>query len=162
MVTSFLEEDLLLLPFGINRPIPKSVPQAIARDFKEACGTLCISKRASATLSRRCLQHLLRKEEKAHESNLKQEIEKVMDSSALPPLLQKSLHLIRNLGIIAAHPLEDSETDEIIEIEEGEVELVIDILGQLIDYYYETIPQLEETAKKAEARVGGQKRPPKK
>jgi hypothetical protein len=151
------EDDILIWPRGIMRPIPKDTPKVIVQDFKEACESLYTSKRASAALARRCLQHLIRIR-LGIRKNLYQEIEALFESTSLPPTLKDALHLIRNLGILGAHPLQDSETDNVLEIEEGEVEMVIDVLGQLLEYYYETLPKLEETARKVEERIRKQKK----
>jgi hypothetical protein len=48
-------------PIAPKRVVPSAhVPEAIASDYLEACMTLVISPKASAALSRRCLQHMLR------------------------------------------------------------------------------------------------------
>jgi hypothetical protein len=47
-------------PIGANRgPVPSEVPGPIAQDYIEACNVLPISAKASAALSRRCLQNML-------------------------------------------------------------------------------------------------------
>jgi 4-carboxymuconolactone decarboxylase len=51
----------MVRPRGANRgPVPSSVPAPIAEDYIEACNVLPISPKASAALSRRCLQNILR------------------------------------------------------------------------------------------------------
>jgi hypothetical protein len=48
----------MVYPVGAKRgPVPKEVPDAIAIDYIEACNVLPISAKASAALSRRCLQN---------------------------------------------------------------------------------------------------------
>jgi hypothetical protein len=48
-------------PFGSDRgPVPAEVPQGIAEDYIKACQVLPISPKASAALSRLCLQTILR------------------------------------------------------------------------------------------------------
>jgi hypothetical protein len=50
----------MVYPRGANRgPVPDSVPAPIAEDYIEACNVLPISPKASAALSRRCLQKQL-------------------------------------------------------------------------------------------------------
>src|SRR5438128_7534834 len=47
-------------PIGSNRgPVPPEVPERIAQDYVEACRVLPFSAKASAALSRRCLQTIL-------------------------------------------------------------------------------------------------------
>jgi hypothetical protein len=43
-------------------PTPKEVPEEIAKDYEEACKVLPISEKASAALSRRCLQAILQRQ----------------------------------------------------------------------------------------------------
>ena len=51
----------MVRPRGISRTaVPPEVPKEIAEDYKEACLVLTDSPKASAALSRRCLQLLLR------------------------------------------------------------------------------------------------------
>jgi len=51
----------MIHPKGSNRgPVPPEVPKHIADDYTEACLVLPISPKASAALSRRCLQAILR------------------------------------------------------------------------------------------------------
>jgi hypothetical protein len=50
-----------VFPTGSNRgPVSPDVPAEIAKDYVEACKVLPISPKASAALSRRCLQRMLR------------------------------------------------------------------------------------------------------
>src|SRR5262249_15004569 len=47
-------------PIGAARgPVSTEVPSEIAKDYIEACNVLPISTKASAALSRRCLQNML-------------------------------------------------------------------------------------------------------
>lgn len=51
----------MVYPVGASRgPVPQEVPLEIADDYTEACNVLAISAKASAALSRRCLQNILR------------------------------------------------------------------------------------------------------
>lgn len=50
-----------IYPFPVSRPIaPTEVDDHIAKDYNEACAVFSLSPKASAALSRRCLQHILR------------------------------------------------------------------------------------------------------
>ncbi len=61
----------LIRPRGTNRdPIPPEVPSQYAQDYLEACLVLADSPKASAALSRRCLQNLLVHEEKPRANSL--------------------------------------------------------------------------------------------
>jgi hypothetical protein len=129
--------EFLCYPKGINRvPLPPEVPTKYADDYKEACLTLPDSAKASAALSRRCLQSILRDETKVKSGNLNDEIQQVLDQGHLPSHILDSLDAIRNIGNFAAHPIKSKSTGEIIEVEPGEAEWNLDVLEALFDYYF--------------------------
>jgi hypothetical protein len=63
------------------------------------------SPKASAALSRRCLQHIIREKAKITRKDLAQEIQALIDSATLPSYLAESVDAVRNLGNFAAHPI---------------------------------------------------------
>ncbi|MBA7699015.1 hypothetical protein ES703_107699 [subsurface metagenome] len=85
-------------------------------------------------MSRRCLQRLLREVAKVKPSNLSNEIDEVMES--LPSHLAESIDAVRNLGNFAAHPMKSTNTGEIIDVEPGEAEWLLDVLEGLFDFYF--------------------------
>ena len=61
IITPTIRSKIAVHPFGSNRPpCPLEVPENIASDYREACLVFPFSAKASAALSRRCLQNLLR------------------------------------------------------------------------------------------------------
>lgn len=121
-------------PEGIARkPIPESVPPHIAEDYREAVLVIPYSPKASAALSRRCLQHLL------HEKGfVAKSLEKEIDAAlpALPPHIQGELHTLRQFGNFAAHPSADHASGEILGVEDGEAEWMIEVLEDLFEHFY--------------------------
>jgi hypothetical protein len=77
----------LIYPRNPIRPLSPEVPDKYASDFKEACMVLQDSPKASAALSRRCLQRLLREKGGVKHSDLAKEIQEVIDSGKLPSYL---------------------------------------------------------------------------
>lgn len=60
---SQLQDWQMVYPIGVSRgPISPEVPAEIAEDYREACNVLPVSPKASAALSRRCLQNILHRE----------------------------------------------------------------------------------------------------
>ena len=94
------------------------------------------SPKASAALSRRCLQHLLRTYANIKPGNLADEIQEVIESRTLPSYLSESLDAIRLIGNFAAHPIKSTHTGEIIDVEPGEAEWILDVLESLFDFYF--------------------------
>jgi hypothetical protein len=132
--------DSLFYPKGSSRPpVPVEVEVAnkvLADDYKEACIVLTDSLKASAALSRRCLQILLRTVAKVKHGNLSDEIQQVIDSNSLPSYLQENIDAVRNIGNFAAHPIKSKSSGEIVDVEPGEAEWNLDVLESLFDFYY--------------------------
>jgi len=129
--------DYLVRPKAISRsPIPKEVPGKYAVDYKEACMVLGDSPKASAALSRRCLQNILREIAKAKLDDLSKEIQEVIDSGKLPSDLSEAIDAIRNIGNFAAHPIKSQQTGLIADVEPGEAEWGLDVIEDLFDFYF--------------------------
>ena len=126
---------ILVRPKGTLRPpCPTDVPVEIAADYKEACLVLQDSPKASAALSRRCLQNLLRAAAGVKAGELSSEIDQVIPK--LPSYLAEAIDAIRHTGNFAAHPLKSQQTGMIVPVEPGEAEWSLDVLEQLFDFYY--------------------------
>jgi len=137
----------LIHPKGTNRsPSPPQVPKRFADDYTEACIVLHDSPKASAALSRRCLQNILREVAEVEPSDLYSEIEKVLESKSLPSHVAEVLHMVREVGNFAAHPIKSKKTGEIISVEPYEAEWNLDVLEALFDFYF-VQPELFEKKK---------------
>lgn len=117
-------------------PLPSEVPSEFRKDYEEACRVLSLSPRASAALSRRCLQHILREEARVDPSSLAKEIEQVVEARSLPPYLAEALDEVRVTGNFAAHPVKYKTTGEVVPVEPGEAERNLDILEMLFRFYF--------------------------
>jgi Domain of unknown function (DUF4145) len=117
-------------------PISADVPQKYAEDYKEACLVLADSAKASAALSRRCLQLLLRDEAKVKHQDLFTEIQELLDRRTLPSHIADSLDAVRVIGNFAAHPMKSQSTGEIVPVEPGEAEWNLDALESVFDFYF--------------------------
>lgn len=124
----------LIYPLGSSRPpCPSEVPTNISQDYTEACLVEPFSKKASAALSRRCLQNILRDQGIKH-GDLSKEIDEAMKT--LPSNLAESIDAIRHIGNFAAHPIKSTSTGEITDVEDEEAEWSLDVLENLFDFYY--------------------------
>jgi hypothetical protein len=126
----------MVRPKGASRPIPAEVPGEFTEDYSEACIVLTDSPKASAALSRRCLQHLLREVVKVKKSDLVDEIQQVIDSGKLPSHIAEAIDAIRNIGNFATHPTKSQSTGEIVSVEPGEAEWNLEVLESLFDFYF--------------------------
>ena len=132
--------DYLIFPkFPKRAPIPKEVPKNISEDYIEACNVLNISPKASAALSRRCLQHIL-SNHGYKGRNLAKQVDAVLAETdakkALSPALTDTIDAIRNFGNFSAHPIDDVTTNQIIPVEEYEAEFCLEIIEEMFDHFY--------------------------
>lgn len=127
----------VIWPDSTLRPPPDEVEAEapkLAADFREAVAVLPKSKKASAALSRRCLQYILREKGGTTSDNLSEQIKQVINK--LPPELGDNVDAIRQIGNFASHPIKDTNSGEVVDVEEGEAEWSIEILEALFDFYY--------------------------
>lgn len=131
------KNSFLVYPKAISRsPVPNDVPDKFAEDYKEACLVISDSPKASAALSRRCLQNILREKAKVKPQDLSKEIDEVLSSKQLPSYLSEGIDAVRIIGNFAAHPIKSTSTGEIVDVEPGEAEWLLDILEGLFDFYF--------------------------
>lgn len=154
-------DSVLVYPKGISRvPLSEEIPSRFADNYKEACLVLADSAKASAALSRRCLQSLLREKAKVKPSDLANEIQQVLDSGKLPSHLSEAIDAIRNIGNFAAHPIKSKSSGEIVDVEEGEAELNLDVLEGLFDFYFIQPALMKERLKKLNKKLAEAGKPP--
>jgi hypothetical protein len=149
------ETSKLIWPRTTARePIAPEVPTEYAALAREAALVLDDSPRASGALSRRCLQQVLREAGEFRGANLSDEIDQAIESGKLPSYLTDSLHALREIGNMAAHPNKSKSTGEIIDVEPGEAEWSLDVLDGLFDFYF--VQPAKTLARKAalDARLG--------
>jgi len=118
------------------RPLPPEVTGEYAQDFREACLVLEDSPKASAALSRRLLQHVIREKAGITRRDLDKEIDALIESNTLPADLADDLDMVRTVGNFAAHPIKSTETGVLVAVEPGEADGLIDVLEELLDLYF--------------------------
>ncbi|MEK6284793.1 MAG: DUF4145 domain-containing protein [Acidobacteriota bacterium] len=117
-------------------PVAPEVPEPLSSDYTEACLVMPDSEKASAALSRRCLQMILRDKAGIKHGNLSDEIQQVIDSRQLPSQLSDAVDAVRVVGNFAAHPIKSTNTGAVIEVEPQEAEWLLDTLEALFDFYF--------------------------
>jgi hypothetical protein len=110
------------------------VPDDLARDFNEAALVLADSPRASAAMSRRALQHMLREHYGIKKRDLEAEINEL--TPLVPSEIAYGLHALRQIGNFSAHPIKDQTTGEVIDVEPGEAEWMLHVLEMLFDHKF--------------------------
>lgn len=124
--------DVPLLPKSNALQFPEYVPASIRVDYEEACSIVFLSPKASATLSRRCLQSMIRDFWGIKKNTLFEEI------SALESKVDKTqwdvLNVLRKLGNIGAHP--EADVNLIIDIEPDDATKLLKVIELLIKQWY--------------------------
>ena len=136
-----LERHLAYPHFSKRKNISDKVPAALKEEYEEACQVLSISPKASAALSRRILQAML--EERGYTAKkLFRQIQAALNDTSpdkvLPNSIRQKIDAIRNVGNFAAHPMADTTTFEIINVEPEEAEWCLGIIEELFEHYYNT------------------------
>jgi hypothetical protein len=121
-----------LQPASRARPWPSFIPKFVREDYEESCKIEALSPKASATLSRRCLQNIIRDFFGISKSKLVDEIDALEDK--IDGTVKDALHALREIGNIGAHPERDPNL--IVNIEPHEATAMIDLLEILIDETY--------------------------
>lgn len=140
--------------------LPAIVEEIFASDYREACIVSGDSPKASAALSRRCLQNLLREKAGIKKGDLNNEIDQVIDSRQLGSVLADSLHAVRVIGNFAAHPMKSTNTGEIIDVEPGEAEWLLDTLEKLFDFYFIEPDRVAKRRQEVNAKLQEAGKPP--
>jgi hypothetical protein len=111
----------------------------IAEDYLEACNVLPISAKASAALSRRCLQNMLH-QNGYKAKDLAKEIELLLNQTdplkALPHRLRVTVDGIRHFGNFSAHPIDDKTTLQVIDVQPHEAEWCLQTIEELFEHFY--------------------------
>jgi len=100
------------------------------------CKNYTDTAKASAALSRRLLQDLLREKAAVKPADLYAEIGEVLASKQLPTWLADDLDAVRNVGNIAVHPIKSQHTGDVVDVDPGEAEWLLDVLEGLFEFYF--------------------------
>lgn len=126
-------KNVHIRPSSLAIQFPSYIPEAIRQDYEEACAIVSLSPKASATLSRRCLQGMIRDFWGiTGKKRLVAEIDALQDK--VPASQWKILNSIRRLGNIGAHP--EADVNLIIDIEPEDAQKLISVIELLIRQWY--------------------------
>lgn len=125
--------NTLIRPLSFAKQFPEYIPIAIRNDYEEACAIVNLSPKASATLSRRCLQGMIRDFWGiTGKKRLIDEIDALEDK--VPASQWKVLSSLRRIGNIGAHP--EADVNLIIDIEPDDAQKLISVIELLIKQWY--------------------------
>ena len=121
-----------LLPNSYAKQFPNYIPKSIINDYQEACAILETSPKASATLSRRCLQGIIRDFYGISKNRLIDEINAIKD--LIDPLIWQSIDAVRKVGNIGAHM--EKDINLIIDVDPKEAFLLKELIELLFEEWY--------------------------
>jgi hypothetical protein len=129
------------------------VPPPFSTDWKEACLVFTDSPKASAALSRRCLQQVLVEKAGVKKRDLYDQIQDVLDAKVLPSHLAEAIDSVRAVGNFAAHPIKSQSSGAVVEVEPGEAEWNLDTLEGLFDFFFVQPERLRRKRAALEAKL---------
>lgn len=127
-------ESWNLIPPSSAKVLPDYVPQPIRDDYLEACKIRDLSPKASATLSRRCLQGMIRDFWGVVKARLVDEIDAIEDK--LDTDTWEAIDSVRKIGNIGAHM--EKDINVIVEVEPEEAQMLIGLIELLVKDWYVT------------------------
>jgi Domain of unknown function (DUF4145) len=84
----------------------------------------------------------------------------VLDSKSLPTHLGEAVDAVRNIGNFAAHPIKSTNTGEIVDVESGEAEWLLDVLEGLFDFYFVQPAMLQKKKQALNKKLADAGKPP--
>jgi hypothetical protein len=149
-----------LKPRSAAKPFPSYIPQPILDDYHEACLIANDSPKASATLSRRCLQGMIRDFWKISKPKLVNEIKDL--EGKIDSTTWKAIDSVRSVGNIGAHM--EADINLIVDVDPGEANLLIGLIEFLLKDWYVARHDREEHMQKvidlAKLKADAKKAPP--
>jgi hypothetical protein len=143
------------MPESSAKTMPSYIPSPIVTDYNEACKIKSLSPKASATLSRRCLQGMIRNFYGISKATLALEINAIQDKVDATTWL--AIDAVRNIGNIGAHM--EKDINVIIDVEPQEAQVLIGLIELLIKDWYVAKNDREERLKEVIALAAAKKAP---
>jgi len=130
-----------LLPASSAKPQPDYIPEPLRRDYEEACAICDLSPKASATITRRCIQGIIRDFCCITKRRLIDEIKelrRLMDAGQAPAGVQAdtvdAIDHVRQIGNIGAHM--EADINVIVDVDPDEAQVLIELAELLFDEWY--------------------------
>ena len=123
-----------LVPPSRAKPYPNYIPKPILDDYNEACLIADLSPKASATLSRRCLQGIIRDFWQVKAGKLSEEIAQIENKT--DPLTWQAIDSVRTVGNIGAHM--EKDINLIVDVDPNEANMLIGLIEILLKDWYMT------------------------
>ncbi|MBW6506204.1 MAG: DUF4145 domain-containing protein [Rhodobacteraceae bacterium] len=130
-----------LIPESEAKPQPECIPAPLREDYYEACRIRDLSAKASATLSRRCLQGMIRDFCGVRKETLAKEVmalKALVDSEKGPKGVSiesvDAIDYVRGIGNIGAHM--EKDINHIVPVDTQEAQRLIGLIESLFEDWY--------------------------
>ena len=133
-----------LIPAADVKVFPEYIPQSILADYRESCTIRDLSPKASATLSRRCLQGMIRDFWDVKKPRLIDEIDAIKEK--VDPVTWQAIDAVRKIGNIGAHM--EKDINLVVDVDPNEAGLLINLIETLIHDWYVARHERQERMKK--------------
>jgi hypothetical protein len=133
-----------LKPQSSAKPFPDYIPAPILQDYEEACLICGLSPKASATLSRRCLQGIIRDFWGISKARLIDEIDDL--NGKIDATTWNAIDAVRSIGNIGAHM--EKDINLIVDVDHEEADLLLRLIEVLLDEWYIRRHEREEHMQK--------------
>ena len=124
-----------------ENPQPDYIPEAVRRDYIEACAIRDLSPKASATITRRCIQGIIRDFCGITKNRLIDEIKELrarVDAGQAPAGVQAdtvdAIDHVRRIGNIGAHM--EADINVIVDVDPEEAQVLIELTELLFYEWY--------------------------
>jgi hypothetical protein len=145
-----------LRPSSKARAWPSYIPQPLLADYAEACQIELLSPKASAALSRRCLQGMIRDFWGVTKPRLADEV------SALQAMVDRqtweAIDALRKVGNIGPHM--EKDVNLMVDVDPDEARLLIELVETLFEEWYIGRHDRELRMQKFKASTDAKKAPP--
>ena len=149
-------DEYNLRPTSLAKPQPEFFPEVIVSDYTEACKIRDLSPKASATLSRRVLQGMIRDFCGIHKDSLYLEIKALEEASqagkapaGVTSETIEAMHHVRKIGNIGAHM--EKDINVIVDVDPAEATTLIALIEMLFKEWYVARKNRENTLARLKA-----------
>lgn len=133
MQGTYRQDKFSIYPTRVDIKFPPEVPKKYVKEYNEALHTISTSVKASAALSRHCLQMLLIDLFQVKTRRLVDQISEI--KNRVSSQLFEKLDCLREIGNFGSHPNFD-ESRELYPVELEEAELCLHIIESFIDEWF--------------------------
>jgi hypothetical protein len=82
------------------------------------------------------LQRIIREKARITKRDLNAEIDEIIAEGDVSSNLAADLDMIRTIGNFVAHPIKSTDSGQVVPVEPGEAEALLDVLEPLFDHYF--------------------------